>query len=517
MASTGAVVLDADADFLRVLLQRPTSTVDVVFDGHRVWSFDLAGYGPDANGVREIPWPTPLRSRLDGTATVELREHPIGAPIASARLRFGSGSGSVDLTDDHGRLLSLSKWGRLNQSFSDFDPESLEWYLDKTDKVLAVLSAELGLPAFLCYGTLLGAVRSGHFIGHDMDVDVAYLSTATSPVDAMRESYSVERHLRGRGWKLRRQNGGFLQLFFEQPGGGWRNIDVFTMFVDPGIPRLYGVNDTTVDGGLDLVLPLSTVELEGRLLPAPHRAEALLAAAYGPSWRVPDPGFAYGMNPGKRQMREWFGGSREDKDRWTKLYRQQPDIVPATPTGFAAKALPHLVEADLVVDAGCGMGRDAIFYSQEVAAAVVGLDAADSGVRRSRRRAARAGSTAIFRELNFGLLRETMVTATRLSCEFPGRRTVVARHLLDAMSPAGVGGFLDFCSAISRGGGECIFQFTTTSSRSSGFEEFAGLPKLPLPVEAVADRLGERGARVDVLESFDGREGMTAIVKGAWV
>ena len=53
----------------------------------------------------------------------------VGAALARARrdralersCSFGSGERPVDLTDDNGRLLSLSKWGRLNQSFADLD------------------------------------------------------------------------------------------------------------------------------------------------------------------------------------------------------------------------------------------------------------------------------------------------------------------------------------------------------------------------------------------------------------
>lgn len=515
MSKMGDVTLDADAESLHVALPDSAGVMDVVFDGHRVWSFDVAEHPPDDFGIRRVDWPAPLRSRLDGSAVVELRTHPMGEVVAGASLSFGTGGGTIDLTDDHGRRLSLSKWGRLNQSFSDFDPDSLGWYLDQTDLVLRMLADELGLPAFVAYGTLLGAVRSGHFIGHDMDVDVAYLSSATTPVDAMRESYAVERFLRRKGWRLRRQNGGFLQLFFEQPLGGWRNVDIFTMFVDPGIPRLYGINDTAVDGGADLVLPLGSVDLEGRPFPAPRRADRLLAAAYGPSWRIPDPSFSYGMSPGKRQMRAWFGGFREDHDRWTRLYRQQPNVVPTAPTEFAHVVLPELADVDLVVDAGCGMGRDAIFYAEHLPAAVIGIEVADSGVRRSRRRAARAASRAEFQELNFGLVRQTMIAGARLSHAYPGRRAVVARHLLDAVSPGALDGFIGFCAAMARGGGECILQFAT-SSDTHEFVEFPGLPKSPVAMDKVVSLVGSHGGRVAVLEQFRGPEGETSIVKGSW-
>ena len=44
---------------------------------------------------------------------------------------------------------------------------------------------EAGVRPFLAYGTLLGAVRQGDFIGHDSDADLGYVSEHDHPVDAV--------------------------------------------------------------------------------------------------------------------------------------------------------------------------------------------------------------------------------------------------------------------------------------------------------------------------------------------
>ena len=44
------------------------------------------------------------------------------------------------------------------------------------DRVSEVLSRKYGYDAFLIYGSLLGYVREGGFIGHDVDFDAAYIS-----------------------------------------------------------------------------------------------------------------------------------------------------------------------------------------------------------------------------------------------------------------------------------------------------------------------------------------------------
>ena len=507
-------VLNADETHLRFRVDASQGALDVLFDGHRVWSVDAHDLPADEHGVRTATWPAPLAERLDGAAVVTLREHGSDVVLIECPCSFGSGSGPIDLRDDEGGLLSLSKWGRLNQSFADLDEGSMTWYLDQAQEVLTVLRDELGLPAFVAYGTMLGAARSGRLIGHDMDIDLAYLSPTSTPLEAMLESFAVERHLRDKGWRLRRQNGGFLQLFFEQNDARWRNIDVFTMFVDPSVPRLYGINDIAWDVDSDAVVPLGEIDLEGRRWPAPRQPEVLLEAAYGPSWRVPDPSFEYGMHPGKRQMRQWFGGFREDHDTWVRVYRDQPEIVPRTPTEFAEWVRPSLVDADLVVDAGCGMGRDSLFYST-FSPAVVGLDVAASGVRRATRRARRARVNPTFEAVNFGVLRHSAVAAARLAASYPGRRVVVARHLLDSMSEAARDNFFTFCAGVCRPGGEAIVQFCTDESdRHSA--EFPGLPKRPLNVEDAAHRASLSGGALGDVTMFDGPEGESCRVTLTW-
>ncbi len=451
--------MSADRYALRVVTDR-SGVLDVLLDGHRVWSVDLDEPTATGHGVSEFAWPAALAERLDGTALLELREHGQPAAVASARCQFGTSTEPVVLTDARGRLLSVSKWGRLNQSFADLDPDDLAWYLDRTQLVLDVLADDLGRPSFLAYGSLLGAVRSGAFIGHDMDVDLGYLSEAVAPVDAMRESFAVERQLRARGWRVRRQNGGFLQLFFEQPGGAVRNLDVFTMMAEPGEGRLYMINDTMIEGDRDTVLPLGQVSLQGRLFPSPRRAEALLEGAYGPGWRVPDPAFSYGASPGKRQMKQWFGGFREDRDRWNRFYRDTPGLAPTRPSAFAEWVVPQ-VRGTTVIDLGCGLGRDTRRYARRRPA--LGLDVSPFAVRRARRRTP-AGNRAQFDELNLGSLRQTLAMGALVARRFPGPRSVTAHETLDAMSASAREHVWSLCRMLLRGGGQAFVQFATAAT-----------------------------------------------------
>lgn len=487
-------LLAADESELTYRVDVVDSALDVVFDGHRVWSLDPREHQPQSDGMRHVAWPSALASRLDGHATIELRRHGTEEPLASAACTFGEGAGPVDLTDDSGRLLSLSKWGRMNQSFADLEPELLDWYLDRAEDVLALLADEAGVPAFLAYGSLLGAARAGRFIGHDMDIDLGYLSASQTPADAMLESFAIERLLRERGWWVQRQNGGFLQVFFLQPGGGWRNVDIFTMFVEPGVGRIYGLNDTATAAGRDAVVPLRSITLEGRPFPAPANTDVFMQAAYGPSWRVPDPNFSYGMTPGKRQMKDWFSGYRADRDKWTRVYRYQPEIVPRRPTSFAPWALEQVGDVDTVIDVGSGMGRDTLLYAASVPNAV-GLDAAGSGVRRATRRAGRAGSAAEFRQVNLCSLRGTAVAGALLARDYPGRRAMTANHLLDAVSPSAVPHFWALCAMLLRGGGRLVVQVSAAPTDGE-FVQFPGQLRRAISPSEVAAAAADRGGSV---------------------
>src|SRR5680860_526646 len=175
------------------------TVVDGLFDGRRIWSFWTMRDTEDGLAA----WPRMLRRFLDGTTRVTVLEHLSGSVVFEADVALGSGGGSIAVLDAEGRPLALDKSNRIVTTFETRDAEHTKPLLDSTERVLGELH-EAGVDAFPAYGTLLGAVREQDFIGHDSDVDLGYVSRETHPLDVVRESFRLQRHLKERGYAVDR-------------------------------------------------------------------------------------------------------------------------------------------------------------------------------------------------------------------------------------------------------------------------------------------------------------------------
>lgn len=257
-----------------------TDVVDVLLDDARVFSVSPHEGRVTPAGRRRVEWPPALKRFLRGSTTVTLRAHLTGEILAREDVTFSGRPERVRVVDGDGNSLALNKWGHLERPFEGDSPDKA-LMLTATAELASVLNEVMGVPAFIAYGTLLGAVRSGRLIGHDTDVDVAYYSRWEHPADIMRESFLVQRQLNALGWKVNRRTGACLQVRKVSDGVPGPRIDVFTAYHCGG----WFAIEKWARGrlGRDSVLPLGEVELEGMQFPAPRRPEAMLAVIYGES------------------------------------------------------------------------------------------------------------------------------------------------------------------------------------------------------------------------------------------
>ncbi len=409
--------------------------LSVEINGRRVWSVDAARPSRGGHdGEYLLPWPEVLVPYLNGRADLLVRSLDSGDVLFKQQLTLGDGTGRVDLVDERGRPLAVTKTQKLTAAtFDNASEDDRGQLVDIIVQSLEFLTRR-GHEAFLVYGNLLGAVRSGRLIGHDDDADIAYLAKATHPVDIMLESFEIERQFIDAGWQTLRLSGGTFKLFVSFPGGLDVAIDVFTAFYLDGM--LHMMPFIAADLPRDALVPTSTVVLEGRKVAAPAKPEALLGATFGPSWRVPDPTFRH-REPRwlKRRLSGLLRGERRHRAYWDAFYATKAHKVPAEPSPFARWVAERQPRATSLVDVGCGTGRDSLWLAAQ-GIRVLGFDYSQAAVKYARECAHKRGQSATFRQLNLYDLRQ-LLSAGALVGREQHADAVYARFLVHALEDEG--------------------------------------------------------------------------------
>jgi SAM-dependent methyltransferase len=471
--------------------------LDVLFDDRRVWSFWLLRDSePAPDGGRFTAWPGGLAKRLDGQVRLTVRTHVEEQVLHDAEASFGTAERRITVVDGEGKPLGIDKSGKLTRTFETRSASQVEPLLDSLEAVLAALH-QAGVEAFPAYGTLLGAVRDGALIGHDSDADIGYVSRCTVPVDVARESYRLERRLSEMGYAITRYSGAGFKVLVEESDGSIRGLDVFGGFISDG--HLIVMGEIRVPFEEGWVFPLGTTTLEGRVLPAPANTDAFLTATYGPSWRVPDPAFVFTTpDSTKDRLDDWFRGTRVNRADWDRRYQGKRREEPQRWADPLAKMLLEQEEARggepaLVVDVGCGRGHNTRWLAERGHPAI-GLDYSVRGFEYLRGWAGEHPEVPLeFGHLNLLDTRHVLGWGARLAHR-PGPKVLLARHIADAMIPAGRDGLWRFADMLSRSGGRAYLEFLVDGEANQAWVDRHLLR--PLDPDRVAEQLTRRGAAI---------------------
>jgi hypothetical protein len=159
-------------------------------------------------------------------------------------------------------------------------------YVSATHDVIDILR-RLGYQSCICYGTLLGIIRTGTFIAHDDDVDLLYLSRVTN----RDEMFAEMKDIIAAGQNLRvtitvHNTRKHLKVYSERTG---KKIDAFpAVRVGPDKLGLYMRARQLEEIDANKVIPFGTCNYYGTQVACPADPEAVLEARYGTSWRTPD-------------------------------------------------------------------------------------------------------------------------------------------------------------------------------------------------------------------------------------
>ena len=414
---------------------RETASYDVLFDGEPIWSFTAKPRG--ARGEPHlVRWPDAMRPWLDGTAVLTLRpageeaeedsedraREPHagqgdggGAGQARGRTdqvlelarRFGSGEGGISFVDKRGMPVVIDKWGIVQRPFSTRGEEVTHEMAARTREVIEALHDDLGLDAWMAFGTLLGAAREGKAIGHDSDVDLLYLSEHSSPAQINLECYRIKRVLTGRGMKAVVKGGSFVTVLFEASDGAPVGIDVYACFYLDGL--LHETATVREPVPREAILPLTTMSFEGHELPAPADPGVLLEASYGPRWQVPDPSFRHQPGPAIiNRFDGWFGSMMTNRRAWEMWWHHHQ--AHGEPSQLAQRLMADLPPRANVVDVGAGNGSDALAMAR-AEHRVLGLEYARHSFRTAVRASKDEQLDLVFGIMNLFDLRDVLTQA----------------------------------------------------------------------------------------------------------
>jgi SAM-dependent methyltransferase len=439
--------------------------VVVTFEGRYVWSFVPPRDGSSVPAGWQVPWPEPLRKRLDGTTAVQVRSAESGSVYFDGAVSFGDNPAELSLTDPHGHPLAIDRAGHLTRVFGETDTSARQLIVEGTARALDDLRTKVGIDAHLSYGALLGAVREGRMIAHDSDADLAYLSTHTHPADIVLESYRIERGMRSIGWRVVRMSGADLKLFLPLPDGRNVHVDVFGAFhVGETFYQLGGRSGRL---SREALTPASTVVLEGVELAAPADPERVLEFLYGEKWRVPDPAFKnVDPAPGIQRLDGWLRGTRTNVPEWNELLRTRRTELPREPSTFALWVEERIPGDAAVVDIGAGNGRDSVHFAER-GHRVTAFDYSGASLRQTRRKIDRLGAMPDARVLPLNDVRAVLLAGAELAREAAPPH-LYARQLLGCLDEEGRTNLWRLSAMALRRGGSFHLEYVARTPAHTG-------------------------------------------------
>lgn len=484
--SKATVLRVDDAGILAV--SRSEAILDVLIDGRRIYSFWLHRDGQKTPEGHLMPWPQTLVPLLKGTARFTVRVHATGEDVFDAEVTLRGGSDRIRIETSDGKPIALDKSHRRVQTFDTRSSEQVEPLMRAIDDVLRVLH-ELGIDAFIAYGTLLGAVRNGQLIGHDSDADLGYVSRHEHPYDVMRESFRLQRELADRGYPVTRYSGAAFKVDVVETDGSVRGLDVFGGFMLDGLLHLMGEIRTPFER--EWVTPLGTATLEGWEFAVPADTDRFLAATYGEGWRVPDPAFHFPTPQSThRRFNGWFRGTRDGRNVWDRFYSGRRPLPPA-PSDVAQWVAEAEPEAAHVVDLGCGYGTDVAWFARNGTRAT-GLDFVRSCWEPMQETLATEGVDGHFLFFNPLELRSALTTSALVARSL-APRVLMSRHLIESVGAPGRRSIWKCADLMTRDGGRLYLQFLAVDGGDGVAEALHGRALAP---DVIAAEIAASGGTV---------------------
>jgi SAM-dependent methyltransferase len=239
------------------------------------------------------------------------------------------------------------------------------------------------LELFFIYGTLLGAVREGGVIGHDIDLDTAFIASATDGPSAAAELRDLAFALIDAGYVVDPYR---THLHVTDSAGS--RIDVFHLYFD-GDGKLclpFGVAGTGSITKQDWQ-GVKEIDFLGARGVLPVNGEQFAELLYGSDWRHPQPGFHWPTDRTHRDEAGLLPDTMYESIYWANFY-EHTHFDKGSTFFELLESRPDTPAS--VIDIGCGDGRDSFAFAG-TGRRVLGLDRSHIAVRHAGDKAEQMG------------------------------------------------------------------------------------------------------------------------------
>lgn len=152
------------------------------------------------------------------------------------------------------------------------------------------------------------------------------------------------------------------------------------------------------------------------------------------------------------------------KSYWNDFYSRQSAERRPVPSQFAVFVQGELSDPHLIIDVGCGNGRDTVFFSS-YGNASLGVDGSTSAVQFGRTVAENLAVPAKFISIDVNDA-DALGDAIEMERSIGLPLLVYARFFIHAIDEGAQSSFLDTCDKVCRSGDKLAFEFRTVRDKS---------------------------------------------------